>query len=115
MNEEDAKQMLDLSEDQLTVRLGALVSPHKHAKPLDDDEAKECADSWLKKNWNHATKLVCANEKIREILERKTVISDTGILIAVFSVLSAVFEPVIAALVSGLVVHRGLSSICGIA
>lgn len=114
MKEEEAKQILELSEDQLTIRLGALVSPNKHAKPVDDDEAKKCADNWLQQNWKRATEIVCSNEKIRNILDRDNIFNDTGLLIAIFSILSNIFEPIVAALVSGLVVHRGLSSICSV-
>lgn len=112
MNEADAIKLLDLTEGQLLLSLGRIVSPNKHVKPEDNDETIKAAENWLSKHLTMLKELICNNEKVQKILKSKTIVDDTGLVIAVFSLISGALEPAIAALVSCLIVRRGLSTIC---
>ncbi len=112
MNEADAKKLLDLSEDEIMLSLGRIVIEEKFSQPQDPRKYISEARKWLKDNWEMIRKRVCGNKKIQEMIANNKVVDDTGLVITVCSLFSGYLEPAIAALVSGLVVRRGIASIC---
>lgn len=112
MNEAEAQKVLELQEDDLLLALGRVVDTDQHSKPQPPDTYIAAAHRWLSENWSFIKEKVCGSERIQEILNNQKVVDDTGLVIAIFSIFSGYLEPAVSMLVSGLVVRRGLHSVC---
>lgn len=112
MNEIDAKKILKMNEDEILLGLGRILIREKHSKPQEPARYLIESKKWLERNWDSIKEKVCGNEKIKKLINNKNLVDDTSLVITIFSLFSGMLEPAIAALVSGLVVRRGITSIC---
>jgi hypothetical protein len=104
-------KFLSETDDALLERLGLELDVSIGAKKPSKSRLIKLASEWFESNLKIIQKLICDNADKWKALPNNR--SDVELVIMVVSLMPATYSPIIALLVSILVVKRGIDSLCG--
>lgn len=115
VNEDEISKLLTLSEGELFTAIGADLKPFGFAldKRQDPDKEKDGRD-WYQTHVKRLRASVCQNEKVQMLLSSKRTFGRVELVAAIIDLVGLVTTGVSPALVSVVIVKRGLAEFCSI-
>lgn len=110
--QDELRRILELNLDDLIREIGSdIARAKKHALPPSPTEAKRLTDNWWQDNVEVLRRAICGRESLKQISCHPTEI--VQIAIEILDLISGLILSISPLKVCGLLVKRGLVSLCG--
>ncbi|WP_299112005.1 hypothetical protein [uncultured Winogradskyella sp.] len=108
----ELKKAVEMSEKELLISIGSLTASDLGAKPPSLSKLLEQGKDWFSNELPEIRKKVCSSERIKYILEMKKTMRTVDVVTVIFSTLTPIYKPLLAVLVSVMVMHHGIDLLC---